>query len=55
MRCGRSVGDTEINRRLAVVIDGVAALRRLMVEEGVLVRSADGTAYAMTGPASAAA
>jgi len=49
-----TVPEAEINRRLAVVTDDVAALRRLMVEEGVLSRSADGTAYALTEPATPA-
>ncbi len=39
------VGEAEINRRLAVVGDDTAALRRLMVDMGVLLRDPAGTAY----------
>lgn len=40
------VDESEINRRLAVVSDDVAALRRLMVDTGVVTRDAAGTVYA---------
>lgn len=39
------VDEGEINRRLAVVSDDTAALRRLMVDMGVLLRNPAGTAY----------
>lgn len=39
------VDEAEINRRLAVVSADVAVLRRLMVDEGILVRDAAGRAY----------
>ncbi|HEU0238202.1 MAG TPA: DUF2087 domain-containing protein [Micromonosporaceae bacterium] len=42
-----SVDEAEINARLAVVSDDVAALRRLLVDEGVLVRDRAGTRYEM--------
>jgi hypothetical protein len=41
------VDEAEVNRRLSVVSDDVAALRRLMVDEGVLVRDPAGTEYEM--------
>ena len=41
------VDEAEINRRLAIVSDDVAQLRRLMVDEGVLVRDRAGTTYEM--------
>jgi hypothetical protein len=47
-----AVDEAEINRRLAVVSDDVAQLRRLMVDEGVLVRDRAGTTYEMA-PATA--
>ena len=37
--------ETEINRRLSVVSDDVALLRRLLVDEGVWRRDAAGTTY----------
>src|SRR5262249_27143129 len=40
-----AVDEPEINRRLAVVSDDVAHLRRLLVEEGVLYRDRAGTTY----------
>ena len=40
------VDEPEINRRLAAVSDDVALLRRLMVDEGVVIRDAAGTTYA---------
>ena len=45
------VDEAEINRRLAIVSDDVALLRRLMVDEGVLVRDRAGTTYEMATPA----
>jgi len=42
-----AVDEAEINRRLTVVSDDVALLRRLMVDEGVLVRDRAGTTYEM--------
>jgi len=42
-----AVDEPEINRRLAVVSDDVAHLRRLLVEEGVLYRDRAGTTYRM--------
>ena len=42
-----AVEESEINRRLAVVSDDVAQLRRVMVDEGVLVRDRAGTTYEM--------
>jgi DNA-binding transcriptional ArsR family regulator len=42
-----AVDEPEINRRLAVVSDDVAHLRRLLVEEGVLYRDRAGTTYQM--------
>ncbi len=48
-----AVDEAEINRRLAVVSDDVAQLRRLMVDEGVLVRDRAGTTYEMATPAPA--
>jgi hypothetical protein len=42
-----AVDESEINRRLAVVSDDPAQLRRLMVDEGVLVRDRAGTTYEM--------
>jgi hypothetical protein len=42
-----SVDESEINRRLAIVSDDPAQLRRLMVDEGVLVRDRAGTTYEM--------
>jgi hypothetical protein len=39
------VDEAEVNRRLAVVGDDTAALRRLMVDMGVLLRDRAGTAY----------
>jgi hypothetical protein len=39
------VGEAEINRRLAVVSDDVALLRRLCVDEGVWQRDRSGTTY----------
>jgi hypothetical protein len=42
-----AVDESEINRRLAVVSNDVAQLRRLMVDEGVLVRDRAGTTYEM--------
>jgi DNA-binding transcriptional ArsR family regulator len=41
------VDEAEINRRLASVSDDVAQLRRLMVDEGVLLRDRAGTTYEM--------
>lgn len=46
-----TVEEAEINRRLAIVSDDVAQLRRLMVDEGVLVRDRAGTTYEMAAPA----
>jgi hypothetical protein len=48
-----AVDEAEINRRLAIVSDDVAQLRRLMVDEGVLVRDRAGTTYEMATPAAA--
>jgi hypothetical protein len=42
-----AVDEAEVNRRLSVVSDDVAALRRLMVDEGVLVRDPAGRSYEM--------
>jgi len=42
------VDEPEVNRRLAVVGDDTAALRRLMVDMGVLIRDPAGTAYTST-------
>jgi len=42
-----AVDEAEINRRIAIVSDDVAQLRRLMVDEGVLVRDRAGTTYEM--------
>lgn len=39
------VDESEINRRLSVVSDDVALLRRLMVDEGVMTRDRAGTTY----------
>jgi hypothetical protein len=44
-----TVDEAEVNRRLTVVSDDVAQLRRIMVDEGVLIRDPAGTAYRM-GP-----
>jgi hypothetical protein len=46
-----TVDEAEINRRLAIVSDDVAQLRRLMVDEGVLTRDRAGTTYEMAAPA----
>ena len=45
-----AVDEAEINRRLAIVSDDVAQLRRLMVDEGVLVRDRAGSTYEMASP-----
>jgi len=47
IRFDGDVDEAEVNRRLAVVSDDVAQLRRLMVDEGVLVRDRAGSRYAM--------
>jgi len=47
IRFDGEVDEAEVNRRLAVVSDDVAQLRRLMVDEGVLVRDRAGRRYAM--------
>jgi DNA-binding transcriptional ArsR family regulator len=49
--CGRIVAidgpvdESEVNRRLAAICDDVAFLRRLLVEEGVLIRDPSGSVY----------
>jgi DNA-binding transcriptional ArsR family regulator len=43
------VDEPEINRRLAAVSDDVALLRRLMVDEGVVIRDRAGTTYSPAG------
>jgi DNA-binding transcriptional ArsR family regulator len=47
IRFDGEVDEAEVNRRLALVSDDVAQLRRLMVDEGVLVRDRAGSRYAM--------
>ncbi|MFF3558568.1 DUF2087 domain-containing protein [Streptomyces sp. NPDC002574] len=42
---GRAYGETEVNGVLRTVHDDCAALRRYLVDDGWLERSADGTVY----------
>ncbi|MFJ4844950.1 MULTISPECIES: DUF2087 domain-containing protein [unclassified Streptomyces] len=44
-RPGRGYAETEVNEALRTVHDDCAALRRYLVDDGWLERSADGTVY----------
>lgn len=45
---GETLTEPEINHRLALITDGVAALRRYLVVAGHLDRTRDGSAYRAT-------
>lgn len=47
---GEVVTETEINTRLAMITDDVAALRRALVDTGLVERTRTGTAYALAAP-----
>lgn len=42
---GSTLSESEINERLGELVDDVAALRRYLVDAGLLARDADGRAY----------
>lgn len=44
------VSETAINERLAAITDDVAALRRALVDAGLVERTRTGTAYALASP-----
>lgn len=45
---GETLSECEINDRLADIVDDVAAMRRYLVDTGVLRRERDGTGYSRT-------
>ncbi|MBN9211964.1 MAG: hypothetical protein BGO45_09565 [Microbacterium sp. 71-36] len=42
--------EREINERLAAIVDDVAAIRRYLVDEGLIERTRSGTEYALARP-----
>jgi hypothetical protein len=47
LAAGDTVSEAEINGRLAEVTDDVAGLRRALVDEGLVARASDGSAYSV--------
>ncbi|MDF2664299.1 MAG: uncharacterized protein K0R81_149 [Microbacterium sp.] len=45
---GETLSEVEVNARLVEITDDVAGLRRALVDEGLISRTADGSAYSRT-------
>ena len=50
LRDGERLSEPEINERLSTVVDDVAAIRRYLVDEGLIERTRSGTEYALARP-----
>ncbi|WP_022879381.1 DUF2087 domain-containing protein [Microbacterium sp. B19] len=47
---GERLTEPEINERLSAIVDDVAAIRRYLVDEGLIERTRSGTEYALARP-----
>jgi len=50
LAAGERLTEAEINERLSIVVEDVAAIRRYLVDEGLIERTRSGTEYALARP-----